>query len=58
MLKNILKLNGAQQLTSSEQKTISGGDYHNTCNSEEDCGPREQCICGECLPMGDVLPPC
>jgi hypothetical protein len=34
MLKNILKLDGAQQLTATEQKEIAGGTITPTCNCE------------------------
>jgi hypothetical protein len=41
MLKNILKLEGAQELTKNEQKSINGG--LNTC-FEGGCRPGECCV--------------
>lgn len=51
MLKNILKLGSAQQLTNSEQKTINGGGTLYWCSggcsagyySKKPCIPMEQC---------------
>ena len=37
MLKNILKLNGAQQLSKNEQKSISGGIGGRCVNSNIEC---------------------
>ncbi len=39
MLKNILKLDGAQEIKKNEQKTISGGfvGSSNNCTSDQDC---------------------
>ena len=49
MLKNILKLEGAQKLTNNEQKSINGGGYWclGGCGveyySNKPCQPMEQC---------------
>ena len=56
MLKNILNLEGAQQLSKNEQQTINGGgiycrvqDYGKVCNGlGHIC-----CGTGLCLPEGD-----
>ncbi len=50
MLKNILKLNGAQQLSKNEQKEISGGWCVN-------CPPRNLCY-SQCGSAGGVVVPC
>lgn len=58
MLKSILNLSGAQQLSRNEQKSIAGGDYHLRCDSHDVCEPYgAQCICGVCKPMGEHLDP-
>ncbi len=47
MLKNILKINGAQELTRSQQRAISGGGLLNECSTDADCrihGPCFECI--------------
>jgi hypothetical protein len=47
MLKNILNLNGAQQLSKNEQKEVNGGI------------PRELLVCSlQCGPSGGVVIPC
>ncbi len=38
MLKNILKLEGAQKLNKNVQKSISGGGPKNSCYSPDICG--------------------
>jgi hypothetical protein len=43
MLKNILKLNGAQQLSKNDQKSINGG----ACPCYNRCGPGYICV-GKC----------
>jgi hypothetical protein len=47
MLKNILKLDGAQQLSKKEQKTINGGAF--SCGMEGDlpCRPGYYCYTGQ-----------
>lgn len=50
MLKEILKLKGAQKLTSNEQKSINGGDTGVACGAPAPiCGPSQtrQCINGQ-----------
>ena len=37
MLKNILKLDGAQKLTNNEQKSINGAGGSNYCDSLDTC---------------------
>lgn len=59
MLKNILKLNGAQQLSKSEQKEITGGICPGqvlvSCSTQSDCLSNEgkwlgsNINCGRCL---------
>lgn len=41
MLKSILNLNGAQELTKSEQKVIKGGL---ACTADGNCPPNTVCI--------------
>lgn len=53
MLKNILDLNGVQQLNKLEQRTISGSGSCASniyCNTDEDCpdGPATPCIAHRC----------
>jgi hypothetical protein len=53
MLKNILNLDGAQQLSKNEQKEINGG--RKACNNNlpnAGCGPNECCSVGICKPFG------
>ena len=53
MLKNILKLDGAQQLSKNEQKAISGG--RRACNynlPNYGCGSNECCSAGICWTYG------
>lgn len=50
MLKNILKLDGAQELGKSEQQTIHGG--RRSCESFDDCGSGNCCSFGICYPIG------
>lgn len=46
MLKNILNLDGAQQLSKNEQKTINGGRLR--CDASTPC-PANQCCSGSSL---------
>ena len=50
MLKNILKLDGAQELKKNEQKSISGGGVvvSQQCSSDLDCPPDSYCTHGQC----------
>lgn len=58
MLKNILKINGAQELSRIEQKSINGGAAscatEGWCNDDQDCrihGPCFKCIPDQSAPM-------
>jgi hypothetical protein len=46
MLKNILKLNGAQELTKNEQKSINGGKI--ACDATHLCPTNQCCVKGVC----------
>lgn len=53
MLKNILNLNGAQELSKNEQKSIHGGGplQGSGCQHEcyyDPCGPYETCVSSWC----------
>ena len=50
MLKNILNLEGAQQLTKSEQKSINGGRIY--CDAQHFCPPGSCCSGNACWPYG------
>ena len=69
MLKNILKLDGAQQLSKNEQKEINGGkincaNNHNICPTGQCCKtPGNYCgpiggpvLCYAPAPGGELLP--
>ena len=45
MLKNILKLEGAQKLTATEQKLIKGGVIKYNCYSPDICGSGGGVLC-------------
>ncbi len=65
MLKSILKLNGAQQLSKNEQKNISGGGPYfppppipcdrwnpgNTCPTGTCCGLNDFCVTRKCFQL-------
>jgi len=59
MLKNILKLDGAQELSKNEQKAINGGlacgSYDGHCPSGSHCsvGPQNGVWNGRCILNGD-----
>ncbi len=53
MLKNILKLDGAQQLSKNEQKEINGGRpfpcrYDSDCTATPPAGTIYRCVRGTC----------
>ena len=58
MLKNILKLDGAQQLSKKDQKSINGGLVHNCSRGTTWCGvtggalcaANSPCVNGCCIP--------
>ena len=50
MLKNILKLDGAQQLSEQEQQSINGG--HNCINPPFHCPAQYGCVCKSGLCYG------
>jgi hypothetical protein len=50
MLKNILKLDGAQQLSKKEQKEINGGKINCTSKSNN-------CPAGQCCKVGNYCGP-
>jgi hypothetical protein len=63
MLKEILKLKGAQKLTNNEQKSINGGDTGVTCGPQgPSCPPRSvnTCINGRwvCVSSCPTFPYC
>ncbi|WP_299439693.1 hypothetical protein [uncultured Aquimarina sp.] len=37
MLKNILNVNGVQELNKKEQKTVNGGTFHTNCDDIQGC---------------------
>jgi len=45
MLKNILNLEDAQQLSKNEQQSINGGKSNciNNCFTDKDCSPTQSC---------------
>ncbi|NER14522.1 hypothetical protein GWK08_13795 [Leptobacterium flavescens] len=53
MLKNILKLEGTQELGKNEQRQISGGVSGGPiyCDSDADCA----IVCGKCVGFGICL---
>jgi hypothetical protein len=60
MLKNILNLDGAQQLSKIEQKTINGGKI--ACSAATNCGPNMCCSAptssfGGDFPLGGYCAP-
>ena len=57
MLKNILKLNGAQEMSKNEQKTIQGGYAFYRC--AKGCPDGYRCCSGivHCVPTHLVCPP-
>ncbi|KIC03750.1 hypothetical protein B8T70_14290 [Flavobacterium sp. AJR] len=54
MLKKILKLEGAQELTRSEQKTIDGG-INIECSPTGVCSGSTKCVF-DCKPVGVCRP--
>jgi len=52
-MKNLLNVNGAQQLSKSEQQSINGGKNPTWCATQADytpCGgPGAECCNGECV---------
>jgi hypothetical protein len=60
MLKNILKLEGAQKLSKNEQKSINGGYVAKTCESQ--CQSTSSCssgaLCQFTLCYGELMGKC
>lgn len=58
MLKNILKLDGAQQLSKNEQKTINGGITQACAESMLGCRIKGTTACGGAYPTETTKPSC
>ena len=55
-MKNLLNVNGAQQLSKNEQQSINGGKTPNWCESQDNytqCGgtPNYVCCNGQCVDL-------